>query len=140
MNLGFSATSTDSVKNAKNNLTKWLKKLDEIPNEILQEEAANIETDAIIRAPLDTGKLESSVKVKVSQSKTNPGISISASAISSKGYNYAGIQHENTEFIHPIKGQAHYLSEPFNRGVNRIKRRWKTGARSAFTGNVRYKK
>jgi hypothetical protein len=50
-------------------------------------------------------------------------LNVSASARSSNGYNYAGIQHENEEYEHPIKGKAHYISEPFERATKRIEER-----------------
>lgn len=117
-----SATSLQSVQNAKKKLSKFLKTLDTVPLVILEQEAQKIETQAKQETPLDTGKLEKSVKVRVAKDKKRPGLNISASA-RSNGYNYAGIQHENTHFKHPVKGKAHYLVDPFNRGVRIIKRR-----------------
>jgi hypothetical protein len=117
-----SATSLSSVQNAKKRLTKFLKTLDTVPIVILEQEARKIELQAKLETPRDTGKLESSVKARVARDKRRPGINISASA-RDKGYNYAGIQHENTHFKHPVKGKAHYLKDPFDRGVRRIKRR-----------------
>lgn len=117
-----SATSLSSVQNAKKQLTKFLKTLDTVPIVILEQETRKIELQAKLETPRDTGKLESSVKARVARDKRRPGINISASA-RDKGYNYAGIQHENTHFKHPVKGKAHYLKDPFDRGVRRIKRR-----------------
>lgn len=117
-----SATSLSSVQDAKKRLTKFLKTLDTVPIVILEQEARKIELQAKLETPRDTGKLESSVKARVARDKRRPGINISASA-RDKGYNYAGIQHENTHFKHPVKGKAHYLKDPFDRGVRRIKRR-----------------
>ena len=117
-----SATSLSSVQNAKKRLTKFLKTLDTVPIVVLEQEARKIELQAKLETPRDTGKLESSVKARVSRDKRRPGINISASA-RDQGYNYAGIQHENTHFKHQVKGKAHYLKDPFDRGVRRIKRR-----------------
>lgn len=119
-----SATSLKSVQDAKKRLQKFLKTVDTVPLQILEEEAKKIELQAKQETPYKTGKLERSVKVTVSKNKQRPGINISASA-RDKGFNYAGIQHENTHFKHPIKGKANYLRDPFNRGVRRIKRRLK---------------
>lgn len=119
-----SATSLKSVQDAKKRLTKFLKTLDTVPTQILEQEAGKILTQARQETPYKTGKLEQSVYVRVSRDRRRPGLVIGASA-RSKGFNYAGIQHENTSFHHPIKGKAHYLRDPFNRGIRRIKRRLK---------------
>lgn len=120
---GSSATRTKSVQEAKKRLQKFLKELDTIPTDILTEEQPRLYSEIIAEVPYDTGKLERSVKVTVAKDKRRPGLNASASAHSKSGYNYAGIQHENTTFQHPIRGKAHYISDPFNRCVLRIKRK-----------------
>lgn len=126
---GASATSQKSVQDAKRKLEKFLKTVENVPVEELQRTADAIKAEAIAQTPYKTGKLESSVYVKVSASKTKQGIDAGASARSERGYNYAGIQHENKDFNHPIKGKAHYISDPFNHQValmiRRIRRRLK---------------
>lgn len=117
---GSSATALKSVKNAKKRLTTFLKTVQTVPIEILQEEAPVIQAEAKLQAPYETGKLENNIKCTVSKSTTRPGLNIRASARSKSGYNYAGIQHENTQYHHPVKGKAHYLVDPFNEGVARI--------------------
>lgn len=119
-----SATSLKSVQDAKKRLTKFLQTIDTVPMEILEQESGKILAQAKQETPFKTGKLEDSVYVKVSRDRRHPGLVIGASA-RNKGFNYAGIQHENTSFHHPIKGKAHYLRDPFNRGIRRIKRRLK---------------
>ena len=119
---GQSATSLKSVQDAKKRLTKFLKTLETKPSQILASESTRIYNEAVSETPYKTGKLQSKVYVKVSKSKTRPGLLIGASA-RSKGYNYAGIQHDNTNFRHPIKGKANYLKDPFERGTERIKKR-----------------
>lgn len=119
-----SATSLKSVQDAKKRLTKFLKTLDTVPTQILEQEAGKILTQARQETPYKTGKLEHSVYVRVSRDRRRPELLVGASA-KSKGFNYAGIQHENTEFQHPIKGKANYLKDPYNRGIRRIKRRLK---------------
>lgn len=121
---GSSATSLKSVQDARKRLTKFLNTLETVPSNILQEEADRILSEAKQETPYKTGKLEKSVYCRVSKSKNRPGLVLGASA-RSEGYNYAGIQHENVNFQHPVKGKAHYLRDPFNRGVRRIKRRMK---------------
>lgn len=117
---GSSATNLDSVRNAKKRLTRFLKTLEEVPTQVLEREAPRIEAEARLLTPLKSGKLEHSVHCTVSKSRFRPGLNIRASA-RSHGYNYAGIQHENTSYNHPIKGQAHYLKIPFDKGIQRIK-------------------
>lgn len=121
MKRGTSATSTASVQSAKKNLQKFLRKLDTIPTEILQEEAQILYSETIAEVPYDTGALERSVKVTVAKDKKRPGLNARASARSKRGYNYAGIQHEE-EFKHSKAGaKDHYISDPFERATERIK-------------------
>ena len=117
-----SATSVARVQAAKKRLTKFLKTLDTVPLEELDKTAQAIKVKAIDQTPYKTGKLEQSVYVRVSRDKRRPGLVAGASAKSS-GYDYAGIQHENTQYHHPIKGKAHYISDPFNQEVTNLKRR-----------------
>ena len=123
MSKGYSATSTASVQRARKNLTKFLKQLDTVPTEELERTAQAIKEKAVALAPYKTGKLEKSIYVRVSRNKTRPGLVAGASARSSKGYNYAGPQHEDTTFKHPIKGTDHFISKPFNSEVANMKRR-----------------
>lgn len=119
---GASATSQKSVQDARKNLTNFLKKLDKVPTEELEKSAQRIKTEAIARVPYDTGKLERSIYVRVAKDKKRPGIVAGASARSKSGYNYAGIQHENENYHH-TKGQAHFISKPYNAEVKRLIRR-----------------
>ena len=123
MSRGSSATSQASVKNAKQNLRDFLKTLETVPPEELQKSAQIIYQEAIAMVPYQTGKLERSIYVRVSKDKRRGGIVAGASARSARGYNYAGIQHENTSFKHPIKGEDHYISKPFERETENLKRR-----------------
>lgn len=133
-NKGQSATTLDVIQRQKKRLTKFIKTLDEVPTEILEREASNIEMEAFINTPYDTGKLENSVKCRVSRNKYKPGLNISASAKSDKGYDYAGIQHEREDFVHPRKGRDHYLSKPFENAIRRIKKEIRTGIRVEWRG------
>lgn len=122
MSRGASATSQQSVQNAKKSLQKFLKRLDSIPTQILQEEAPKLYAEIVAEVPYETGALERSVKVTVAKDKRRPGLNASASARSSKGYNYAGIQHEREDFEHSKSGaKAHFISDPFERATERIK-------------------
>ena len=121
MRKGSSATKLESVQSAKKQLQKFLKSLDTVPKDILEEERPVLYSEIIAEVPYDTGKLERSVKVTVAKDKRRPGLNASASARSERGYNYAGIQHENESFQHPKKGKAHYISDPFERCTKRIR-------------------
>lgn len=123
MSKGRSATSQASVQRAIKNLTKFAKSLDVVPAEELEKSATTIKANAIAQAPYRSGKLEKSVYVRVSKDKRRPGLRAGASARSAQGYNYAGIQHENMNFDHPIKGKAHFISDPFKQEVANLKRR-----------------
>lgn len=120
---GSSATSTQSVQDAKKQLQRFLRKLETVPTRILQEEAQTLKAEIIAEVPYETGKLESSVRVSVSKDRKRPGLNASASARSPGGYDYAGIQHEREDFQHPIKGKAHFISAPFKRATQRIEKR-----------------
>ena len=122
MSRGSSATSQKSVQDARKNLTKFLKTLDTVPQEELEKSAPRIKTEAIAKVPYKTGKLERAIYVRVAKDKKRPGLVAGASARSKDGYNYAGIQHENENYQH-TKGQAHFISEPFNAEVKRLKQR-----------------
>lgn len=119
-----SATSRQSVQNARKNLTKFLKTLDTVPVEELEKSAQKIKAEAIAQTPYETGKLEDSVYVRVARDKRRPGLVAGAHA-KDNGYDYSGIQHEETSYEHPIKGKAHYISDPFNKEVANLKRRLK---------------
>lgn len=121
-----SATSTKSVQRARKNLTDFLKKLDSVPVEEIAKSAQTIKAEAIAQTPYESGKLEKSVYVRVSRDKKRPGIVAGASARAG-GFNYAGIQHEETSYEHPIKGKAHYISDPFNDEVKKLKKRIRKG-------------
>lgn len=125
MSRGSSATATKSVQSAKKRLQQYLKSLDTIPTDILEEEKPRLYSEIIAATPYKTGKLERSVRVSVAKDKRRPGLNASASAIAKNRYNYAGIQHERTDYHHPVKGQAHFISEPFDACVARIRKKMK---------------
>ena len=122
MSKGASATSQASVQNARKNLTKFIKTLDTVPTEELERSAQTIKANAIAKVPYKTGKLEHAIYARVAKDKRRPGIVAGASVRSSKGYNYAGIQHENESYHHD-KGQAHFISGPFDEEVEKLKER-----------------
>lgn len=127
MSRGASATSQQSVQDTKKRLQKFIKSLDTVPTQILNEEAPILRSEIIAEVPYETGKLESSVRVSVARDKRRPGLNASASAISKRGYNYAGIQHENDEFKHTKPGtKAHFISDPLNRCIDRIQKKMRS--------------
>lgn len=86
-----------------------------------------IEETAYELVPLDTGKLQNSISVRVSRSNRYPGLIAHASA-KEAGFDYALIQEENEDYEHtetkvltkrgrPVKVDsgriAHYLGGPF---------------------------
>ena len=90
----------------------------------LEETAEQIEADACYLVPKDTGRLEDSIYVYVTNSRRYPGIIASARALSRykpgpggyKGYDYALIQEENEEYSHDDPDgieSAHYLGGSF---------------------------
>lgn len=117
-----SVTSLKSIKDAKKKLTKFLKTLEIVPREELEKTAEKIYDEAVAQVPYKTGKLENSIYVRVSKSKSKPELVVGASA-REHDYNYAAIQHEKEDYIHPIKGKAHYISDPFNKEVKLMQRR-----------------
>lgn len=127
MSHGASTTSQKSVQDAKKRLQKFIKSLDTVPTQILNEEAPILRSEIIAEVPYKTGKLESSVRVSVARDKRRPGLNASASALSKSGYNYAGIQHENDEFRHTKPGaKAHFISDPLNRCIDRIQEKMRS--------------
>lgn len=127
MSHGASATSQQSVQDAKKRLQKFIKSLDTVPIQILSEEAPILRSEIIAEVPYKTGKLESSVRVSVARDKRRPGLNASASALSESGYNYAGIQHENDEFRHTKSGaKAHFISDPLDRCIDRIQEKMRS--------------
>lgn len=112
-----------SIDRAIRNLNKFLNSLESVPSEELDRTASQIKAKAIAQTPYRTGVLERSVYVDVVTDSTQQTIIAGASAKSERGYDYAGIQHENTTFNHPVKGKAHYISDPFKQEVSNMKRR-----------------
>ena len=123
MSRGGSATSQKSVQDAIKDLTRFIKKLDSVPARELSESASVMKAEMIAQTPYKTGKLERAVYVKVSKSRYRPELRAGASARSKSGYNYAGIQHENVDFEHPIKGKAFYIRDPFIAETAKLKKR-----------------
>lgn len=124
MRMGISGL--DSVKQCRSDLQKFARQVDIVQEQELDELSSEMLAEMQRRTPYESGKLESGVYCRRSNSAKTKGIVAGATAMN-KGYNYAVVQHENEEFEHPIKGEAHFVSEPFREGVDRfisnIKRR-----------------
>ena len=116
------------LKQARDKLGRFAKGVDEQSFRIFLEEAPRIEAEAKLETPVESGDLRNSVTVSVSQIKRKVNLVASASSIH-RGYDYSNIQHENETFNHPNGGKAHFIRDPFNRGVERIKRRIKQEVR-----------
>ena len=110
------------LKQARDKLGRFAKGVDEQSFRIFLEEAPRIEAEAKLETPVESGDLRNSVTVSVSQIKRKVNLVASASSIH-RGYDYSNIQHENETFNHHNGGKAHFIRDPFNRGVERIKHR-----------------
>lgn len=85
--------------------------------EDLEDLASDIQNNAEMLVPLDTGALMSSIEVRVSRSRRYPGIIAHARATNA-GYDYALIQEETEPFdggkyAHDDERLAHYLGGSF---------------------------
>lgn len=122
---GANQYTLDSISVQTKRLTKFLKTLETVPTEILQEEATRIQAEIKLQTPVLTGKLQRNGKCRVTHDKRRPGLVASSTAIK-HGYNYAIIQHENKKYKHPNGGKPFFIRDPFTKGVDRIIRRFKT--------------
>ena len=85
--------------------------------EDLEDLASDIQNNAEMLVPLDTGALRDSIEVRVSRSRRYPGLIAHASATNA-GYDYALIQEETEPFNggqyeHEDDRLAHYLGGSF---------------------------
>lgn len=67
-------------------------------------------------APIKEGSLRASAELDVAETVGSVIATLSFNTV------YAARQHEETEWHHPKGGQAHYLSEPFNRNASTLER------------------
>lgn len=114
-----------SITDAKKGLQQFIREVQVVTAQELETFRVNVETEAKAQVPFQTGRLQESIKVRVSRSKTKPGVNITALARDPEShYNYAPIQHERPDFQHDV-GKWHYLSDPYNQEVRRFKARIK---------------
>lgn len=119
MSKGYSAQNSQSVQRAVRRLQRWEQKIGWVPKQEVARAAQQMYPEIIAQVPYDTGALERSVSVKA----RGLNIYAKASAKSESGEDYAGIQHDNTTFHHPVKGKAYYIKDPFNHQVTLMQRR-----------------
>lgn len=111
------------IKRQIDALGKFLKVVETRPYQILQEESTRILREMQLQVPVDSGDLYRSLTCEVRGGKLTPKLTASASSIHN-GYDYAGIQHDTSWYNHPNGGKWHYVSDPFNAGVERIECRF----------------
>lgn len=112
----------ESIAQAKKDLNRFIKTTDSIQEQELNQLVSEALPEMLQKTPYREGTLESGVYCRRSGSKQNKGVVAGAVAMH-KGYNYAVIQHENTAYKHPVKGQAHFISEPLQKAVENFIRR-----------------
>ena len=110
------------LKQLRDELGRFIKRVDQKPTEILVEEAARIKAEAKMEVPVESGDLRNSINVSVTGSASRKTLNATASSVH-RDYDYAGKQHDDTSLNHPNGGKAHYISDPFERGVQRITKR-----------------
>lgn len=114
-----------SITDAKKGLQQFIREVRVVTAQELETFRVNVETEAKAQVPIETGRLHDSIKVRISRSKSKPGVNITALARDpNTGYNYAPIQHERPDFKHTV-GKWHYLSDPYKQEVRRFKARIK---------------
>lgn len=121
----------ESVVNERKRLNAFIRASDAIQEQELDALVAEALPEMLAKTPYKTGKLESGVYCRRSKSMRNKGVVAGAVAMH-KGYNYVTIQHENTEFNHPIKGSAHFISEPLKKAIDNFINRVRERMRSAW--------
>lgn len=76
--------------------------------------------DVLTIIPMSTGKLAEGFTYKLNRTKRRQiSLTVSAKAYH-KGYNYAYIQHERTDYSHEDIRSDHYISIPFERMIRDI--------------------
>lgn len=123
--------SLESITSAKKQLNSFIRASNNIQEQELDSLVAEALPKMLAMTPYKTGKLESGVYCRRSKSIRNKGVVAGAVAMHSR-YNYALIQHENTEYNHPIKGSAHFISEPLTEAINNFIRRVSERMKSAW--------
>ena len=114
------AAGSSDTQAAVQRLRQFLMKQQTVPAQVMQQHAAELQTEIKAQTPYKTGKLENSVYVHVVKAGATRTTLTAGANATLKGYNYALIQHDNMQFQHPVKGKAHYVSDPMNELTNRL--------------------
>lgn len=117
-----SIAGLESIKNAKKRLDRFIRDSGTIQDQELDALVAEAYPKMLAMTPYKTGKLESGVYCRRSHSIRNRGVVAGAKAMSGD-YNYAVKQHEDTTLNHPVKGEAHFISEPLQDAIEAYMRR-----------------
>lgn len=86
--------------------------------------AEAILTEAVKETPLDTGALERSAAV----TDTEDAVYVSFNTP------YARVQHEDMTLVHPRRGKAKYLEDPFKRNEEKVIRLVQARVKQALAG------
>lgn len=121
-----------SIKSAKKSLDRFIRDSGTIQDQELDVLVAEAYPKMLAMTPYKTGKLESGVYCRRSHSIRNRGVVAGAVAMSNR-YNYAPKQHEDTTLNHPIKGEAHFISEPLQDAIASYMRRVKERMRQSWS-------
>lgn len=115
------------LKQARDALGRFTKMVESKPYAVMLEESARAQEEARLETPVKSGRLQASVSFYVDPSAglTHPTIIGTAEAHDPEtGYDYSVLQHETTWFHHPNGGKDHFISDPFERMVERIDARF----------------
>ncbi len=122
-NRGSRASSTKSASRAVKRLSKWLSELETVPYDQIVKSAEKIKNSAQAQVPYKSGKLQESIDTNIYGDTGRISLVVEASALSKRGYDYAGIQHENPSYNHLPGRKYHYISDPFNAEIPNLQRR-----------------
>lgn len=118
----------EGLKQAKDELGRFIKALESKPYAILVEESARAQQEANLEVPLDSGRLKAGTVFYVDPGsrKLSPKVVGEAEAIDPEtGYDYSEYQHNTVGLHHTAGRKPFYVRDPFNRMVERIDRRFR---------------
>ena len=82
---------------------------------VLEEVAMDVQNRATMMAPVEFGHLRESASTEISEAPGSIVATVGFNATTKDGkYSYALIQHERTDFHHPLGGEAKYLEKAMN--------------------------
>lgn len=115
------------LKQERDALGHFLKMVDSKAYQIMVEEAMRAQAEVDMEVPLLTGRLQAGSRIYLdpSSGKTKPMIVGEAEAIDpDTGFDYSEYQHDNVYLNHANGRKANFISDPFERMVDRIDRRF----------------